>query len=176
MDRNEFEAKAYRGYVSRGIGDTDGWYMPESKDAFVDSLRLQVPVSPASFGNNTEFHPNQTECDEYNASFLVRPTALRIAIRTDKGWKTIDDLKGTKDAHEMLAWVATEFGFLEARLETYRVTDDGHWVPRIVKIQGFYVKGNKAVTDKKLIRRGDFLSVYARLAQPNPMLEVVLGG
>ena len=178
MNRNDFEAQAYQGYVSRGIGDTDGWYHPESKESFVDSLRLQVPVSPESFArhNDTEFRPTQQQCDEYNASFLARPTALRIAIRTDKGWKTIEGIKGTKDAHGLLAWVATEFGFEEARLENYRQLESGHWVPQIVKIQGFYVQGNKAVTNRKLIRRGDFLGTYAKLLKPSASLEIVLEG
>lgn len=165
MNRNDFESKAYSGYVSRGIGDTDGWYHPIDKNAFVDAMRLRVPVAPEDFSryNNTEFRPTEQECREYNASFTSKPKSLRLAVRTDQGWKTVQ-VSGTKEAHEVLGRLAATIGFHEARLEDYAMLD-GYWVPQIRLIAGMFVKGNKAVTNKKQIRRGDFLGVYARLLE-----------
>lgn len=170
--RSEFEQQAYSGYISRGIGDTDGWYHPIDKTAFTCNLRLQVPVNPGYFKmmNNTEFRPTEEMCARYNATFIGKPSALRLAIRMEKGWKTTE-VSGTENAHEFLCFVAEEWGFHEARLEDYAMLD-GYWVPQIVEIAGMFVKGNKAITDKKKIRRGDFLGVFARLLQNSETLEL----
>jgi hypothetical protein len=162
--REQFENAAYSGYVSRGIGDTDGWYHPIDRTAFVDAMRLRVPVGPADFGNDTEFAPTEQECSEYNQTFTERPKVLRIAVKLAKGWKTLE-MNGTKDAHEFLGWVAEWCGFEEARLEDYAMAGNGYWVPIRVQIQGCFVPNNKAITNRKLLRRGDFLGIYAGLLQ-----------
>ncbi|QYW07291.1 hypothetical protein SEA_ROONEY_34 [Streptomyces phage Rooney] len=162
----EFEAAAYSGYVSRGIGDTDGWYHPIDKTAFVDAMRLRLPVAPEDFTryNDTEFRPTQEECDMYNSSFGGKPKSLRLAVRTDKGWRTVE-VAGTKAAHEFLSVLATKVGWLEARLEDYAMISTYTWVPQIRMFFGSWVKGNIAITDKKKIRMGDRFGKFASLLE-----------
>lgn len=164
MDRNEFETKAHTGYISRGVGDTDGWFHPIGRDAFVDAMRLRVPLAPEDFTkyNDTEFRPTQEQCDEYNASFTGKPKALRLAVRTDKGWRSVE-VTGTKAAHEFLSVLAEKVGFLEARLEDYAMLEAHTWVPQIRYIAGEFVKGNIAITDRKAKRRGDRFGMFAKL-------------
>lgn len=162
----EFEQAAYSGYVSRGIGDTDGWFHPISRDAFVDAMRLRLPVAPEDFSryNDTEFRPTQEQCDMYNRSFNVRPKALRLAVRTDKGWRAVE-VAGTKAAHEFLSHLAATVGWLEARLEDYVMLDTYTWVPQIRPLFGSFCKGNVAITDKKKQRMGDRFGKFAELLQ-----------
>jgi hypothetical protein len=162
----EFESAAYSGYVSRGIGDTDGWYHPIDKTAFVDAMRLRLPVAPEDFTryNDTEFRPTQEECDMYNRSFGGKPKSLRLAVRTDKGWRTVN-VAGTKDAHEVLSRLAATVGWLEARLEDYVMLDTYTWVPQIRMLFGSWAKGNVAITDKKKIRMGDRFGKMAALLE-----------
>lgn len=164
MDRNDFELAAYSGYVSRGIGDTDGWFHPISRDSFVDAMRLRVPVAPEDFTryNDTEFRPTQQECDEYNASFGGKPKVLRLAVKTSRGWRSVE-VSGTKAAHEFLSVLAEKVGFLEARLEDYAMLDTYTWVPQVRYIAGEFVKGNIAITDRKRQRRGDRFGMFAKL-------------
>jgi hypothetical protein len=164
MDRTEFENAAYSGYVSRGIGDTDGWYHPIDKTAFVDAMRLRVPVMPEDFTryNDTEFRPTEQQCREYNLTFTSKPKVLRLAVKVAEGWRTVE-VAGTKDAHEVLGRIAATVGFTEARLEDYANVENGYWVPQIRYIAGEFVGNNKAVADKKRIRRGDRFGKYAEL-------------
>jgi len=166
MDRTEFENAAYSGYVSRGIGDTDGWFHPIDRTAFVDAMRLRLPVAPEDFSryNDTEFRPTQEQCDEYNRSFGGKPKSLRLAVRTDKGWRTVE-VAGTKDAHEVLSRLAATVGWLEARLEDYVMLDTYTWVPQIRMLFGSFCKGNVAITDRKKQRLGDRFGKFAELLQ-----------
>jgi hypothetical protein len=165
-NRNDFELAAYSGYVSRGIGDTDGWYHPIDRTAFVDAMRLRLPVAPQDFTryNDTEFRPTQAECDMYNRSFGGKPKALRLAVRTDKGWRTVE-VSGTKAAHEFLSHLAATVGWLEARLEDYAMLDTYTWVPQIRMLFGSFVKGNVAITDKRKARQGDKFGKMAELLE-----------
>lgn len=163
--RKDFEDAAYSGYVSRGIGDTDGWYSPIDRTSFEDAMRLRVPVNPQDFTryNDTEFRPTEEQCAAYNATFLERPKGLRLAVRYDKGWKTTEVI-GTEAAHDLLSCLAEDFGFLEARLEDYAMLD-GYWVPVRVIIQGSFVPNNKAITNKRHIRQGDRFRTFAKLLE-----------
>lgn len=160
----EFEQAAYSGYVSRGIGDTDGWYHPIDKTAYVDAMRLRLPVAPEDFTryNDTEFRPTQGECDMYNSSFGGKPKSLRLAVRTDKGWRTVE-VTGTKAAHEFLSILGEKVGWLEARLEDYAMLDTYTWVPQIRMLFGSFCAGNIAITDKKKKRLGDRFGKFAEL-------------
>ncbi|QKY78575.1 hypothetical protein SEA_DRYAD_37 [Streptomyces phage Dryad] len=164
--REDFEQAAYSGYVSRGICDTDGWFHPIDRNAFVDAMRLRLPQHPEDFTryNDTEFRPTQEECDMYNASFGGRPESLRLAVRTDKGWRTVN-VSGTKDAHEVLTRLAATVGWLEARLEDYVMLDTYTWIPQVRMLFGSWVKGNVAITDKKKARRGDRFGKMSELLE-----------
>lgn len=160
----EFESAAYSGYVSRGIGDTDGWFHPIDRNAFVDAMRLRLPVAPDDFSryNDTEFRPTEEQCEMYNRSFGGKPKSLRLAVRTDKGWRTVE-VSGTKDAHEVLSRLAATVGWLEARLEDYVMLDTYTWVPQIRMLFGSFCKGNVAITDRKKQRQGDRFGKFAEL-------------
>lgn len=169
----EFEAAAYSGYVSRGIGDTDGWFHPIDRNAFVDAMRLRLPVAPEDFSryNDTEFRPTQEQCDMYNRSFGGKPKSLRLAVRTDKGWRTVE-VAGTKDAHEVLTRLAATVGWLEARLEDYVMLDTYTWVPQVRMLFGSFVKGNVAITDRKKARQGDKFGKMAELLEYSETFEL----
>lgn len=170
--RKDFEDAAYSGYVSRGVGDTDGWFRPIDRTSFEDAMRLRVPVNPQDFTryNDTEFRPTEEQCAAYNATFLERPKELRLAVRYAKGWKTTK-VTGTEAAHELLSSLAEEFGFLEARLEDYAMLD-GYWVPVRVIIHGSFVPNNKAITNKRHIRQGDRFRTFAKLLENSETLEL----
>ncbi|AVP41366.1 hypothetical protein SEA_YARA_32 [Streptomyces phage Yara] len=171
--RAEFEQAAYSGYVSRGIGDTDGWYHPIDKTAFTNAMRLRVPLNPEDFTryNDTEFRPTEEMCRRYNATFIGKPEQLRLAVQTEKGWKTVE-VDGTIHAHEVLKGIALGLGFIQARLEDYALLD-GYWVPQVVEIPGSWVEGNLAVTNKKHARRGRmFYKNFDRLLENSETSEL----
>lgn len=135
--RDDFEAKAYSGYVGYGISMTDGYYAPEARSAFTAHLRRTVPVDPKHFRFNTEFQPTAEECDAYNATFRLgadwKPDHLEVAVRWNQGWKTYR-VTGTRHAYYFIRKLAGREGFQAARVQDWLVDPQGYVKANVISL------------------------------------------
>lgn len=149
--RADFERQAHGGYVSNGLGATDGYYAPEPLSVTRRQLRQAVPVTAAFFRYGNDWQPSQTELDRYNATFEVgaswRPDHLDVAV----GWQTKDGLKwrtyvvtGTRHAYYLIRKLAGRTGFVQARLQDWLVGTDGYLRENVISIRRDDVTNDRA--------------------------------